>query len=44
MVFEHGSMRVVAKVPDEADLKVELEIGEEETEFEIELAWGAAGS
>ena len=35
MVFEHGSMRVVAKVPDEADLKVELE---------IELAWGAAGS
>lgn len=44
VVFERGGMRIVAKVPSEVDLKVEFEIGEEETELEIELTWGRAGT
>ena len=44
VIFERGGMRIVAKVPDEVDLKLEFEIGEDETELEIELSWaGTAG-
>ena len=40
VVFERAGMRIVAKVPDQVRLKVEFEIGADETEFEIELTWG----
>lgn len=40
VIFERDGMRIVAKVPDEVDLKLELEIGEDGSEFEIELTWG----
>jgi amphi-Trp domain-containing protein len=39
VVFEQNGMRIVAKVPDDVQLKVEFEIGADETEFEIELTW-----
>jgi amphi-Trp domain-containing protein len=40
VIFERDGMRIVAKVPDEVDLKVEFEIGEDGAELEIELTWG----
>jgi len=40
VIFERDGMRIVAKVPDEVDLKIEFEIGEDGTELEIELTWG----
>ena len=40
VIFERNGMRIVAKVPDEVDLKIEFEIGDDETELEIELTWG----
>lgn len=43
VVFEHDGMRFVAKVPDEVRLKLEFEVGADETEFEIELTWGPPG-
>ena len=39
IIFEHGTARFVAKVPDEVNLKIEFEVEDEETEFEIELTW-----
>lgn len=39
IVVERESMRYVAKVPAEVDLKLELEVEEGGTEFEIELSW-----
>ena len=39
VVFEQDGMRFVAKVPDHIELKLEFEVGEDETEFEIELSW-----
>ncbi len=39
IVLERGGARFVAKVPDEVTLKVEFEMEDEETEFEIELTW-----
>lgn len=39
IVLEQGEARFVAKVPDEVALKVEFEIEDQETEFEIELTW-----
>jgi amphi-Trp domain-containing protein len=39
VVFESDGMRIVGRVPDEVRLKLEFEIGAEETEFEIELTW-----
>jgi amphi-Trp domain-containing protein len=39
VVFESDGMRIIGKVPDEVRLKLEFEIGEDETEFEIELTW-----
>jgi amphi-Trp domain-containing protein len=37
--FDRGGMRFKVKVPDELDLKLELEIGDDGSEFEIELTW-----
>ena len=37
--FERGGMRITVHVPDEVSLKLEIEIGDEESELEIELTW-----
>ena len=37
--FERGGMRFTAHVPDEVDLKIELEVESDERELEIELKW-----
>ena len=37
--FERGGMRFNVHVPDEVNLKVELEIETDERELEIELTW-----
>jgi len=37
--FERGGLRFTVSVPDEVDLKIELEVGDEERELEIELTW-----
>ena len=37
--FERGGMRFVVHVPDEVQLKLELELGSDERELEIELTW-----
>lgn len=39
IVLERDGARFVAKVPDELALKIEFEIEDDETEFEIELSW-----
>jgi amphi-Trp domain-containing protein len=39
IVLERNGARFVAKVPDQVAIKVEFEIEEDETEFEIELSW-----
>ncbi len=39
IVLERSGARFVAKVPAEVALKVEFEMEDEETEFEIELTW-----
>jgi amphi-Trp domain-containing protein len=37
--FERGGLRFKVHVPDEVKLKLELEIGDDERELEIELTW-----
>ncbi len=37
--FERGGHRITVRVPDEVELKVEVEIGDDEGELEIELTW-----
>jgi amphi-Trp domain-containing protein len=37
--FERGGMRLKVHVPDEVDLKIELEVDTDERELEIELTW-----
>jgi amphi-Trp domain-containing protein len=37
--FERGGMQFTVRVPDEVNLKLELEIGDDERELEIELTW-----
>ncbi|MDX6326316.1 MAG: hypothetical protein QOK15_2670 [Nocardioidaceae bacterium] len=37
--FERGGLRFTVRVPDEVDLKIELEVGDDERELEIELTW-----
>ena len=37
--FERGGMRFTVAVPDEVDLKIELEVETDERELEIELTW-----
>lgn len=39
IILERGQARFVAKVPDEVTLKIEFEVEDDETEFEIELTW-----
>ena len=39
IVLERGQARFVAKVPDQVALKIEFEVEDDETEFEIELTW-----
>jgi amphi-Trp domain-containing protein len=37
--FERGGMRITVHVPDEVNLKLEIEVGDDESELEIELTW-----
>ena len=37
--FERGGMRFTVPVPAELELKVELEVGTDKREMEIELSW-----
>jgi amphi-Trp domain-containing protein len=37
--FDRGGMHFKVHVPDEVDFKVEIEIGDDEREIEIELTW-----
>ena len=37
--FERGGMRFTVNVPDELDVKLELEIESDKRELEIELTW-----
>ena len=39
IVMERDSTRFTVKVPDEVTMKVELEIEDDEREFEIKLSW-----
>ena len=39
IVFERDGRRITVHVPDEVDLKIEVEIGDDERELEIELTW-----
>ena len=36
--FERGGNRITVRIPDEVNLKVEVELGDE-NELEIELTW-----
>jgi amphi-Trp domain-containing protein len=42
IVMQKDNLRFVAKVPDEVNLKIEFEVADDETEFEIELTWTPA--
>jgi amphi-Trp domain-containing protein len=37
--FDRGGLRVKVHVPDEVHWKLEFEIGDDESELEIELTW-----
>lgn len=37
--FERGGMKFTVNVPDEVQLKVEIDIETDERELEIELSW-----
>ena len=37
--FERGGTRFTVTVPDELDVKIELEVGSDKRELEIELTW-----
>jgi amphi-Trp domain-containing protein len=37
--FERSGLRLKVRVPDEIDLKIEFETGDDGTEMEIELTW-----
>jgi amphi-Trp domain-containing protein len=37
--FERGGMRFTVHVPDEVELKIELEVESDKRELEIELSW-----
>jgi amphi-Trp domain-containing protein len=39
IVMQRERMRFVARVPDEVHLKIEFEVEDDGTEFEIELTW-----
>lgn len=37
--FDRAGRRITVRVPDQIDLKIEVEIGDDESELEIELTW-----
>jgi amphi-Trp domain-containing protein len=37
--FERDGHRITVQVPDEVDLKIEVELGDDGNELEIELTW-----
>jgi amphi-Trp domain-containing protein len=37
--FERGGMRFTVHIPDVVELKLEIEVGDEESELEVELTW-----
>ena len=37
--FNRAGTRITVHVPDEVNLKIEVEIGDDEREVEIELTW-----
>jgi amphi-Trp domain-containing protein len=37
--FTRDRTRITARIPDEVNLKVELELGDDGNELEIELTW-----
>jgi amphi-Trp domain-containing protein len=37
--FERDGLTLKVRVPDEVELKIELEIGDDGSELEIELTW-----
>ena len=37
--FDRGGMRVKVHIPDEVQLKLEVEIGDDGSELEVELTW-----
>jgi amphi-Trp domain-containing protein len=37
--FQRSGRRITVKVPDEVQLKVEVELGDDGNELEIELTW-----
>jgi amphi-Trp domain-containing protein len=37
--FDRGEMKFKVAIPDKVEWKVEFELGEEESELEIELKW-----
>jgi len=37
--FQRGGLQFKVKVPDEIQLKVELEVGDDGAELEIEMSW-----
>ena len=37
--FDRGGIHFTVNVPDEVDLKIELEVESDERELEIELTW-----
>jgi amphi-Trp domain-containing protein len=39
IVMERDRLRFVARVPDEVHLKIEFEVEDSGSEFEIELTW-----
>jgi amphi-Trp domain-containing protein len=39
IILERDGVRFVATVPDEVALKIEFELEDDKTEFEIELTW-----
>ena len=37
--FERDGRRITVQVPDQVDLKIEVELGDDGAELEIELTW-----
>ena len=37
--FERDGRRITVHVPDEVNMKIEVEVGDDERELEIELTW-----
>ncbi len=37
--FNQAGRRITVRVPDEVDLKIEVELGEDGNELEVELTW-----